>query len=56
MVFKTSGMIIDSGTVITRLPPTAYSAPRDKFREGMSKYPLTNPLDIFDTCYDLSNF
>ncbi|KAM0034529.1 putative nepenthesin [Helianthus debilis subsp. tardiflorus] len=56
MVFKTSRMIIDSGTVITRLPPTAYLALRDAFRAGMSKYPRTNPLYIFDTCYDLSNF
>nr|GEW07736.1 aspartyl protease family protein At5g10770-like [Tanacetum cinerariifolium] len=44
-VFSTSGMIIDSGTVITRLPPTAYSALRKEFT-----------LSIFDTCYDFSNY
>ncbi|KAK9070254.1 hypothetical protein SSX86_010654 [Deinandra increscens subsp. villosa] len=55
-VFQTSGMIIDSGTVITRLPPTAYSALSKTFRSQMTKYPLTKALSILDTCYDLSNF
>ncbi|KAI3761758.1 hypothetical protein L1987_52180 [Smallanthus sonchifolius] len=55
-VFQTSGMIIDSGTVITRLPPTAYSVLRQTFRAQMTKYPLTKALSILDTCYDLSNF
>nr|GLL44272.1 aspartyl protease family protein At5g10770-like [Ipomoea trifida] len=32
VVFKSSGTIIDSGTVITRLPPAAYSALRSAFR------------------------
>ncbi|KAI3705597.1 hypothetical protein L1987_75836 [Smallanthus sonchifolius] len=56
MVFTTSGMIIDSGTVITRLPPTAYSALSKAFRAQMTQYPLTRPVSLFDTCYDLSNF
>ncbi|KAK9069520.1 hypothetical protein SSX86_011424 [Deinandra increscens subsp. villosa] len=55
-VFQTSGMIIDSGTVITRLPPTAYSALSKAFRAQMSKYPLTKGVSILDTCYDLSKF
>ncbi|KAI3508698.1 hypothetical protein L1887_23710 [Cichorium endivia] len=55
-VFTTSGMIIDSGTVITRLPPTAYSALRTAFRAKMTRYPLTKGFSIFDTCYDLSKF
>ncbi|KAL8259917.1 hypothetical protein R6Q59_027870, partial [Mikania micrantha] len=55
-VFVTSGMIIDSGTVITRLPPTAYSVLSKTFRAEMAKYPLTKALSILDTCYDLSNF
>ncbi|TQE11234.1 hypothetical protein C1H46_003240 [Malus baccata] len=38
-VFLTSGTIIDSGTVITRLPATAYIALRDAFREAMKRYP-----------------
>ncbi|CAI0438591.1 unnamed protein product [Linum tenue] len=39
-VFSTAGAIIDSGTVITRLPPAAYSALRSAFRQQMSRYPL----------------
>ncbi|KAJ6373267.1 hypothetical protein OIU76_027574 [Salix suchowensis] len=55
-VFSTAGAIIDSGTVITRLPPAAYSALRASFRKLMSKYPLTSALSILDTCYDFSNY
>lgn len=54
--FSTGGAIIDSGTVITRLPPTAYAALRSSFRRGMSKYPSASALSILDTCYDLSGF
>ncbi|KAL7582105.1 hypothetical protein Lser_V15G44386 [Lactuca serriola] len=50
-----SSMIMDSGTVITRLPPKAYLALRNTFRAEMTQYPLTKPLSILDTCYDLSN-
>ncbi|GKU87425.1 hypothetical protein SLEP1_g1822 [Rubroshorea leprosula] len=55
-VFITAGTIIDSGTVITRLPPTAYSALRTAFRQGMSKYPMGKEFQILDTCYDLSSY
>ncbi|KAH1239583.1 Aspartyl protease family protein [Glycine max] len=54
--FSTGGAIIDSGTVITRLPPTAYTALRSAFRQGMSKYPSAGELSILDTCYDLSGY
>lgn len=54
-VFQTAGHIIDSGTVITRLPPSAYSALRSAFRSGMTQYPMAQPLGILDTCYDFSN-
>ncbi|MQM12783.1 hypothetical protein Taro_045702 [Colocasia esculenta] len=53
-VFQTSGSIIDSGTVITRLPPSAYAALRTAFRSAMSQYPMAQPLSILDTCYDFS--
>ncbi|KAL4650681.1 hypothetical protein ACB092_01G105900 [Castanea dentata] len=54
-VFSTAGTIIDSGTVITRLPPTAYNALRTKFRDMMRNYPMiSSSVPIFDTCYDLS--
>ncbi|KAJ1441322.1 Xylanase inhibitor, C-terminal [Sesbania bispinosa] len=54
--FSTGGAIIDSGTVISRLPPTAYSALRAAFRKGMAKYPAADALSILDTCYDLSGY
>lgn len=55
-VFSTAGTIVDSGTVITRLPPGAYTPLRDNFRQLMKKYPLGKPLSILDTCYDFSNY
>ncbi|OAY53569.1 aspartyl protease family protein At5g10770 isoform X2 [Manihot esculenta] len=55
-VFSTAGAIIDSGTVITRLPPAAYSALRSTFRQLMNKYPRAPALSILDTCYDFSNY
>ncbi|KAK8602619.1 hypothetical protein V6N13_057749 [Hibiscus sabdariffa] len=51
-----TGAIIDSGTVITRLPPTAYSALRSAFRRWMKQYPMAQPLSILDTCYDFSKY
>ncbi|KAG6389576.1 hypothetical protein SASPL_151047 [Salvia splendens] len=55
-VFKTAGAIIDSGTVITRLPPAAYSALSAAFKQGMKKYPAAPAFSILDTCYNLSNY
>lgn len=56
VVFQSSGTIIDSGTVITRLPPAAYSALRTAFRQGMSQYPQAPAVSILDTCFDLSKY
>ncbi|CAL5434892.1 unnamed protein product [Camellia sinensis] len=50
-VFKKSGSIIDSGTVITRLPPAAYDALKTAFRQHMTQYRMAKPFSIFDTCY-----
>ncbi|KAK8550591.1 hypothetical protein V6N13_119107 [Hibiscus sabdariffa] len=55
-VFTSGGAIIDSGTVITRLPPTAYSALSSEFRKLMRQYPMAQPLSILDTCYDLTKY
>ncbi|GAV77594.1 Asp domain-containing protein, partial [Cephalotus follicularis] len=55
-VFTNSGTIIDSGTVITRLPPDAYSPLRDTFKKRMKQYRTAPPLSILDTCYDLSKY
>ncbi|WJZ85405.1 hypothetical protein VitviT2T_004944 [Vitis vinifera] len=55
-VFSTAGTIIDSGTVISRLPPTVYSSVQKVFRELMSDYPRVKGVSILDTCYDLSKY
>lgn len=52
-----NGMIIDSGTVITGLPATAYTALRSAFRSAMSEYPLLPPSDNgLDTCYNFTGY
>ncbi|KAI6668272.1 hypothetical protein NL676_019411 [Syzygium grande] len=51
-VFSNAGTIIDSGTTVTQLPPTAYSALRSAFRQAMSKYKMSALPSRFDTCYD----
>ncbi|CAL8995944.1 unnamed protein product [Prunus brigantina] len=53
-VFSSSGTIIDSGTVITRLPATAYASLRGAFQEAMKNYTLTKGYSLLDTCYDFS--
>ncbi|KAK9207778.1 hypothetical protein WN944_000125 [Citrus x changshan-huyou] len=55
-VFTKAGTIIDSGTVITRLPPDAYTPLRTAFRQFMSKYPTAPALSLLDTCYDFSKY
>ncbi|XP_039119032.1 aspartyl protease family protein At5g10770-like [Dioscorea cayenensis subsp. rotundata] len=55
-VFSNAGTIIDSGTVISRLPPAAYSSLRQEFRQKMAKYPAAPGIRIFDTCYNLSSY
>ncbi|KAL5201281.1 hypothetical protein ABZP36_035635 [Zizania latifolia] len=55
-VFVTAGTVIDSGTVITRLPETAYAELRSAFVQSMGRYNYkTAPaLSILDTCYDFT--
>ncbi|KAL9226998.1 hypothetical protein vseg_002747 [Gypsophila vaccaria] len=47
------GMIIDSGTAVTRLESRVYELLRDEFRTGTSHLPTADEVAIFDTCYDL---
>ncbi|GAA0173743.1 aspartic protease [Lithospermum erythrorhizon] len=47
--------IIDSGTVITRLPASIYKPMRDAFKKQMARYKMAQPISIYDTCYDFSN-
>ncbi|KAM0824273.1 hypothetical protein ACQ4PT_070317 [Festuca glaucescens] len=50
-----AGAIMDSGTIITRLPPAAYRELRAAFRAEMIKmYPPAPPAGILDTCFNLT--
>jgi hypothetical protein len=50
-----AGSVMDSGKIITTLPPTAYHALRAAFRAEMKMYPPARPMDdIFDTCFNMS--
>ncbi|KAL6633652.1 hypothetical protein ACP70R_026323 [Stipagrostis hirtigluma subsp. patula] len=46
-----AGTIMDSGTIITRLPPTAYSALSSAFKAAM-QYPSAPSSGLLDTCFD----
>ncbi|XP_021893080.1 aspartyl protease family protein 2 [Carica papaya] len=48
------GVIIDSGTSVTRLTRPAYVAMRDVFRVGASDLKRAPEFSLFDTCFDLS--
>uniref|UniRef100_A0A0D6R379 Peptidase A1 domain-containing protein n=1 Tax=Araucaria cunninghamii TaxID=56994 RepID=A0A0D6R379_ARACU len=48
------GVIIDSGTSVTRLVQSAYVTMRDAFRAGTRKLKSAGEFSLFDTCYDLS--
>ncbi|PHT46033.1 hypothetical protein CQW23_15191 [Capsicum baccatum] len=50
------GMIVDSGTVITRLPPTIYKAVKVEFLKQFSGYPSKPGISILDACFDLSAY
>ncbi|KAF9592018.1 hypothetical protein IFM89_011601 [Coptis chinensis] len=49
------GVIVDSGTAITRLRTDAYNSLRDAFVKGTKNLPSTSGVALFDTCYDLSS-
>ncbi|KAL6847877.1 hypothetical protein ACP4OV_022005 [Aristida adscensionis] len=49
------GVIVDSGTAVTRLQAPAYAALRDAFVRGTGSLARTSGVSLFDTCYDLSD-
>ncbi|KAF4355753.1 hypothetical protein F8388_019152 [Cannabis sativa] len=49
------GVIIDSGTAVTRLQTDMYNALRDAFVNGTRHLQSTEGVALFDTCYDLSS-
>lgn len=50
------GVVMDTGTAVTRLPATAYAAFRDAFLAETANLPRAGGVSIFDTCYDLNGF
>ncbi|KAK1441636.1 hypothetical protein QVD17_07683 [Tagetes erecta] len=60
-IFKLSdmghgGVVMDTGTAVTRLPTVAYNAFRDAFIAQTTSLPRARAVTIFDTCYDLNGF
>lgn len=49
------GVIVDSGTAITRLQTQAYDSVRDSFRKMTQNLRSTNGFALFDTCYDFAS-
>ncbi|KAH7516568.1 hypothetical protein FEM48_Zijuj10G0148900 [Ziziphus jujuba var. spinosa] len=49
------GIIVDSGTAVTRLQTDTYNVLRDAFVKGTKHLPSANGVALFDTCYDLSS-
>ena len=59
-LFASPGTIIDSGTVITRLPAVAYEALRAAFRQEMLQLhcpsiPPPSDQKLLDTCYNIKS-
>ncbi|KAF8389253.1 hypothetical protein HHK36_025946 [Tetracentron sinense] len=54
--FGKDGIIIDSGTVITRLAPSVYRALRAEFLKQFSGFPPAPSYSILDTCFNLSGY
>ncbi|KAM7484868.1 hypothetical protein LguiA_000877 [Lonicera macranthoides] len=50
------GVVMDTGTAVTRLPTAAYVAFRDTFIAQTASLPRASGVSIFDTCYDLNGF
>lgn len=50
------GILIDSGTIITRLPPSIYVALKDEFLKQFSGYPSAPGYSILDACFNLSAY
>lgn len=49
------GVIVDSGTAITRLRTQVYESLRDEFKRLTQNLPASSGFALFDTCYDLSS-
>ncbi|XP_027926853.1 aspartyl protease family protein At5g10770-like [Vigna unguiculata] len=54
--FGNGGVILDSGTVISRLAPSVYNAVKAKFLEEFSGFPSAPGFSILDTCFNLTGY
>ncbi|KAK4748293.1 hypothetical protein SAY87_014879 [Trapa incisa] len=54
--FGNSGILIDSGTVISRLQPSIYRALKGEFLRQFSGFPSAPPFSILDTCFNLTSY
>lgn len=54
--FSHGGVIIDSGTVITRLAPSVYKALKAEFWKQFSSFPSAPGFSILDTCFNLTGY
>lgn len=54
--FRKNGIFIDSGTVITRFPPSIYQTIKSEFLKQFSGYPPAPSFSILDTCFNLSAY
>ncbi|KAF8769275.1 hypothetical protein HU200_006788 [Digitaria exilis] len=50
------GVVMDTGTAVTRLPAEAYAALRDAFAAAVGDLPRVPGVSLLDTCYDLSGY
>ncbi|CAN6230045.1 unnamed protein product [Urochloa humidicola] len=50
------GVVMDTGTAVTRLPEEAYAALRDAFVADVGDLPRVPAVSLLDTCYDLSGY
>jgi hypothetical protein len=50
------GVVMDTGTAVTRLPQEAYAALRDAFVAAVGALPRAPGVSLLDTCYDLSGY
>lgn len=50
------GVVMDTGTAVTRFPTAAYVAFRDAFIAETASLPRAPGVSIFDTCYNLNGF
>ncbi|KAJ1410014.1 Xylanase inhibitor, C-terminal [Sesbania bispinosa] len=54
--FGNGGILIDSGTVITRLAPSIYKALKAEFLKQFSGFPSAPGFSILDTCFNLTGY